>query len=235
MLHPTINDACTWQSKTRGSSETSLSSTVSLHRLRNAIKPARAASDTGPLSVNREHRSGDPTHSADQITQPSQRAPFGCALVLCTWVQQPHGGAASSTTHTFRIPRCSWSVSSLLCTGCVWKHETDPGRVQIRHHLCCSFFSVVEEGSKGGGGSFFFLNFLVAEGHHSNTCTWILIHCIPLWGQQPVPWNKLLQTFYLQAYPPTGATRASQRQTETWTLWIQRRSPRHGWTTCLKR
>lgn len=48
-----------------------------------------SAADSGPLSVNREHRSGAPTHSADSITQPTQQTLFGCALVLHTWEQQP--------------------------------------------------------------------------------------------------------------------------------------------------
>lgn len=41
---------------------------------RRSIESACAASDTGPLSVNREHRSGTPTHSADSVMQLTQAA-----------------------------------------------------------------------------------------------------------------------------------------------------------------
>lgn len=45
--------------------------------VRRFIKPACAASDTGPLSVNREHISGAPTHSTGGIMQPTPGRHFG--------------------------------------------------------------------------------------------------------------------------------------------------------------
>lgn len=148
---------------------------------RRSIESACAASDTGPLSVNREHRSGAPTHSADSIMQPTQQTLFGCALVLHTWeqpaeVQLQKAESVPPSVAPVLYLHVSGSIPvSILCqlrspksTSVEVKiHE----RVQMWHSgfLNVAFSSQFQKEAAEPIKCFL----LVAVGHHSNTCTWM--------------------------------------------------------------